>query len=581
MGILNSYPKLSAVTTKLDEYLRKKHPTFFGKNAIHPFAPLKPRKVIHDAIWGTFSYSWIELAVLDTPLIQRLRDIHQVGLAYLVYPSARHSRLEHSLGVLVMASRLFDSLVVKERGKLNTCLRAVYGKESAVLERLDQLRNELRLAALLHDVGHSLHSHASEQVYGQLQILKDAAQELSDFTGKRKGAGEVISFCFTLTPCLKAYLDRASGNLLVGTQGGSAPSPKDLDLENVALMIVGRSKHPFLQFLGDIVSSDIDADKLDYLLRDSTSAGLPLRYDVDMFLYSAQLDSDILADGENSLRKLYDSTGAKNAETHAPDGQCEHQYLDTYRLRLPKRAMHVLEQIVICKMMLFSYVYNHAKVRAAEGLLERMLDRHVKSLKRTGSEEWHILEWFLEATDADLVKWSDGDNDDTFKDIAYRLVNRLLPREIFRLSASEASGAAKCLLSDFLKDIRDKQKGRELIRTFENAVAAELIKHEEFADMESDNALAMAGLWLDVPKTPNFEDTQKLISKSHGGSDYMTAMFPVHAWQHAYTSHRCYVRLFAYSEFSELVKKCARAAMVKILKIEDESFYKGIERCRI
>jgi HD superfamily phosphohydrolase len=579
MALLDNYPKLSEVTKKLDTFLREKHADFFGNKPVHLFTPVKPRKVIHDAIWGTFSFSWRELAVLDTPLLQRLRDIHQIGLAYQVYPSARHSRLEHSLGVLVMASRIFDSLSTKQRGILHTCVRAVYGKDADVSKRMDQLRDELRLAALLHDVGHSLHSHASEKVYGKLQILKQAAEELSDITGKRKGAGEVISFCFALVPCLREYLDRASKNLLVGLEGGGPDCADDVNLENVALLIVGRSQHPFLQFLGDIISSDIDADKLDYLLRDSTSAGLPLRYDVDMYLYSAQLELDVMADGEDALQKLYKTTGA-NPERQEAGGRCEFPFFDAYRLCLPKRAMHVLEQIVICKMMLFSYVYSHPKVRAAEGLLERMLDRHVEALKKKGSDEWEILEWFLEASDADLIRWTDNEEDPVFKATAYRLVNRLLPREVFRLSASETVGAPKCLLADFLTEIRDKQKGKERVLALEQAIGEELLKREAFQGLDWRAALAHAGLWLDVPKTPNFEDTQKVVSRAHAGRENATAMFPVHAWQHAYTSHRSYVRLFAYSEYCKTVKECAKVAMKKILRIEDETFYKGIERER-
>ena len=56
---------------------------------------------------------------------------------------------------------------------------------------------------------------------------------------------------------------------------------EDVNFDHISLMIIGRAWHPYLQFLGDIVSSAFDADKLDYLLRDATAAGLPLRYDLD------------------------------------------------------------------------------------------------------------------------------------------------------------------------------------------------------------------------------------------------------------------------------------------------------------
>ena len=62
-------------------------------------------KVIHDPVWGSIEYFDWEMQIIDTPLFQRLRDISQVGLAMLTYPSARHSRFEHSLGV-ASASKL-------------------------------------------------------------------------------------------------------------------------------------------------------------------------------------------------------------------------------------------------------------------------------------------------------------------------------------------------------------------------------------------------------------------------------------------------------------------------------------------
>jgi len=580
MGILKDYPKLAAVTERLDSFLRQRHPEFFGKDAKRPFLRLKPQKVIHDSIWGTFSFSWRELALLDTPLIQRLRDIHQIGLAYYVYPSARHSRLEHSLGVIVMASRIFDSLALKHRGQLRTSVKVVFGEmgEAEVTSRIEQLREELRLAALLHDTGHSLYSHASERVFSKLNVLKEAAEELSDFAGKKKGAGEVLSFCFTLTPCLGEYLIRSSSKLPKENQTGMSDLP--LDLENIALMIIGRSKHPYLQFLGDIISSDIDADKLDYLLRDSTFAGLPLRYDVDMYLYSAQVDQDIIEDGEGKLEKLYSSIGAKNPDRQLARDESKCPSYVTYRLCLPKRAMHVLEQIVICKMMLFTYVYHHPKVRAAEGLLERMLDDRVAALKKADKTEWQILEWFLHASDADLRVLANSDDEDArLKKTAYRLVNRLLPREIFRLSASETTGPSKALLSKFLKDIRDKDKGALLVRRLEEQIGQELRKRDAFKDLAWNEALAETGMWLDVPKAPKFEETQKVVSNS-GGGDQASAMFPVHAWQHAYTNYRSYARVYAYSDYVDLAKQCAKEAMKKVVGIEDEAFYKTAERAR-
>jgi len=64
MGLLDNYPKLSAVAAEVDAFLRRKHPGFFAADSVRPHLELKPRKVIHDSLWGTFDFTWRELAML-------------------------------------------------------------------------------------------------------------------------------------------------------------------------------------------------------------------------------------------------------------------------------------------------------------------------------------------------------------------------------------------------------------------------------------------------------------------------------------------------------------------------------------
>src|SRR5499427_9013630 len=108
--MLEKYPNLNKVVETLDGYLSVTYPEYFGQNPTHPVAKLKRFKVMHDNLWGTNRFSWRELALIDSPLLQRLRSIHQTGLAHYVYPSAQHSRFEHSLGVVTVAARAFDAL---------------------------------------------------------------------------------------------------------------------------------------------------------------------------------------------------------------------------------------------------------------------------------------------------------------------------------------------------------------------------------------------------------------------------------------------------------------------------------------
>ncbi len=125
--------------------------------------------------------------------------------------------------------------------------------------------------------------------------------------------------------------------------------------------------------MGDIVSSGLDADKLDYLLRDASCAGLPPRYDLERYLYTVALEKDYMVDVGSALTKLYATVGTKVSARPAIKDKVRLPYYDTYRLRLPKRASSTMEQIVICKIMLFSYIYHHQKVRAAEVCLRNYL----------------------------------------------------------------------------------------------------------------------------------------------------------------------------------------------------------------
>ena len=320
------------------------------------------------------------------------------------------------------------------------------------------------LAALLHDTGHSLFSHTSERVYGKLDLLADASQELSSFVGKKKGAGEVISFCLVLTHAVAQLLARA-GERRIG-EAESDDYEGEIDLTNVALIIVGRSTHPFLQFLGDIVSSGFDADKLDYLLRDARTSGLPLTYDLDRYLYDVRIEKEALSDGQGQVQQLLARIGATPAKRRPASGQIKYPHYDTYRLRLSRRAMNVIEQIIICKMMLFSYIYHHGKVRASEGLLERLLVRCLDGWRAANETDETILTRFLDMTDSCLRhSITSGVEDKVAEEYAYRLTNRLVPREVYNISGPSATHAQKVLIEEFLINLHERAQRDRVLPT--------------------------------------------------------------------------------------------------------------------
>ena len=186
-------------------------------------------EVVRDPLWNNIRLEPQALAVLDTPAVQRLRYVRQLGHAFLVYPGATHTRFEHALGAYHLARR-----VVAELGQLET-------EEGLAV----------RLAALLHDIGHYPFSHALEEA-GLPHHEGLAARHLES------GA-------------LAAALQRLGG--------GVAPA-------RLLALIQGTSTSP----LAGLVSGSIDVDKLDYLSRDAAMCGVPYgRIDVDRLLTSLTL----------------------------------------------------------------------------------------------------------------------------------------------------------------------------------------------------------------------------------------------------------------------------------------------------
>src|SRR5687767_15553625 len=105
-------------------------------------------KVIRDPLWNNIRVEPLALRLIDTAAFQRLRYVRQLGLAFLVYPGASHSRFEHALGTYHLARRALALL--EERGDLRGLG--------------DTVCAEIRLAALLHDIGHYPFSHALEEI---------------------------------------------------------------------------------------------------------------------------------------------------------------------------------------------------------------------------------------------------------------------------------------------------------------------------------------------------------------------------------------------------------------------------------
>jgi len=189
-------------------------------------------EILRDPLWNNIRLDPLALALLETPVVQRLRYVRQLGLAFLVYPGATHSRFEHALGAWHLAGVALRLL--EERG---------------ALEGIDARAQQIvRAAALLHDVGHYPFSHALEEI---------------GVTDHEQVAYPLI----TSGPVARVLRDAL---------GDSAP-------EEVFALITGRSTDA----LQGLISGSLDLDKIEYLKRDATMCGVPYgEIDVDRLLNS-------------------------------------------------------------------------------------------------------------------------------------------------------------------------------------------------------------------------------------------------------------------------------------------------------
>ena len=220
-----------------------------------------------------------EKEIIDSPIFQRLRRIRQLSFCYLVYHGAEHSRFGHSIGVMHLASRILNQAVRNSQE---------YGTDSIRADPDDE--RKLRLAALLHDVGHPPFSHGLEK---------------SVFTKHEEYSSRLIE------GPLAPLIDKAQ-----------------CDPREISNLVQSRAKKTYL---AKILSSQLDADRMDYLTRDSRFTGV---------MY-----------GVFDLERLILSTAIKNDQ-----------------LVVLRKGLFAADQFLISRFYMYEQVYLHEAKRAFEGM---------------------------------------------------------------------------------------------------------------------------------------------------------------------------------------------------------------------
>ncbi|EMK6591760.1 HD domain-containing protein, partial [Vibrio cholerae] len=240
---------------------------------------------ILDPIHGTIMITDIERQVIGHRLFQRLRNVKQNTFLYKVFPSAMHSRFEHSLGVMHVAYLMFDNL------RLNSYRYVEKYKDEIVFPSLDRVSDEhiqeLRLAALLHDVGHGPMSHQFDSfLMSKSQLISVLGDQFSDVYELIKDEDSVehehISLVF-----IKKIIQDLNLNSSVNVDNVIKLVESKYKGGQVNISVDGCCFDIQPLFTSLISSCPIDADRMDYLLRDSYFSGVKCGiYNIERLLKS-------------------------------------------------------------------------------------------------------------------------------------------------------------------------------------------------------------------------------------------------------------------------------------------------------
>jgi hypothetical protein len=365
------------------------------------------RNAIRDPIHGLIRRYPQEIRLMNTGVFQRLRRIRQLAMAHLVYPGALHTRFDHSLGTMHVAAKICERLEISE-------------DETQVV----------RLAALLHDIGHGPFSHVSEYLLDR-HYDREALHDL----GSRGKIHEQIT---------------------VQLIAGNAEIASVLSEEERRAVLELLWESTQRDFKHDIISSSLDADKMDYLLRDSYFAGVQY--------------------GNFDLEKIIDA-----CRVHRERGG------ESY-LALSHEGIYAFEQLAMAKYHMGQQVYFH-RIRA---ITDAMLVRGLNIAIREGDAATSAL-FRYDGSSAFLERYLAYDDDGVLRTLAES--DQCKVRDLFRRLLERRLLKQVCELRLQSEDVRDAVARDRLARLEPESAEAAALEKAIGHRLDIDPDLVIVNRW--------------------------------------------------------------------------------------
>ena len=531
----------------------EKHADAFCSHILDGYIPEKYQrsKAVHDCVWGTvLFYPW-ELQIMDSPLLQRLRKINQLGLALYTYPSAHHSRFEHTLGVVAVASKMLESIT-----------NGIWGDTQNYFNVPTEHICMIRMAALLHDIGHCFFSHLSEVIYSEMETFRELKNSFEIF--KKAQAHEILGYCLVNTPSFRHFFNELTD---YPYKGRTKQSAEQL-LQTIGRMIVGAYPEVFTDkennkilpyYLTEMINGQFDADALDYLRRDSYATGLDLTYNLDRFLYKIRI-----------VEREEQIDGVPVFGQH---------------LTIPTSGLTTIEEMMYNKQMLTRYIYQHQKVMSvdslvtdiAHGLMENGRLKHPCDFLYLTDDNIFMLQnkgGSFEVPLSQLILSKETDK--TLSDLAYKIAMRKLPKKalivnsktIKKIAGQEPQSARD--VSEFILSFRHDLR-REI---FDEAVRLNETLHGKYV-------FDLYDLHVAIPKYSLAKDYSSVYCLDNDNSFVpISDVINLNSMSNTYADYSWNAYIFAEPEILPLVSIAARNALEKHGAEFEESVFSHLKHSK-